>query len=138
MSTNSTIAAVLKDGTVKSIYCHWDGQVDNGVGRLLVTHYKDLDVIEELLSLGNLSSLGAKVNPESDTHSYDTPEEDVCVFYHRDRDEPFLFVKPNEYENLIDYLRNNENEEYNYLFVNGEWILINEKFASVESFLTKY
>lgn len=66
------------------------------------------------------------------------PQKKMCVFYHRDRGDPLSFTKPNEYENSIDYLRNNEKEEYNYLFVNGEWLLINEKFASVESLLTKY
>ncbi|WP_434777708.1 hypothetical protein [Neisseria sp. Ec49-e6-T10] len=55
MATTSTIAAKL-NGKVGIIYCHFDGYIDN-VGSLLFKHYNTETKIEELIRLGNLSSL---------------------------------------------------------------------------------
>ena len=38
MSTNSTINIQNEDGTVDSIYCHWDGYLEFN-GKLLQQHY---------------------------------------------------------------------------------------------------
>lgn len=51
MSTRSLIAIKQTDGTVKSIYCHWDGYVSHN-GRLLIEHYATPEAVEELLALG--------------------------------------------------------------------------------------
>ena len=32
MSTRSRIGVMMDDGTVKQVYCHWDGYVEEGVG----------------------------------------------------------------------------------------------------------
>ena len=56
MSTRSRIAIENQDGTVTSIYCHWDGYT-SGVGRTLNQHYNTKDKVEVLIELGNLSSL---------------------------------------------------------------------------------
>ena len=56
MSTRSLIALKQTDGTVKSIYCHWDGYVSHN-GRLLIEHYATPEAVEELLALGPLSAL---------------------------------------------------------------------------------
>lgn len=70
MSTRSLIAIKNTDGTVSSIYCHWDGYPSNN-GRLLLEHYAEPGIINALLALGSLSSLQERLAPEPETaHSY--------------------------------------------------------------------
>lgn len=86
MSTRSIIKIVRENGTKESIYCHYDGYIE-GVGVTLQLAYNTADRVNELMELGNLSSLGYYLNPTDNTHSFDTPQNDVCVAYHRDRGE---------------------------------------------------
>lgn len=87
MSTRSYIAEELKDGKYKVIYCHFDGYLEHN-GEILVNHYKDRKKVEELLTLGDLSSLAENINPDpTKEHSYEYSkrQENVCVSYNRDR-----------------------------------------------------
>jgi len=56
MATRSSIGARQKDGTIKEIYCHWDGYPEC-VGATLAEHYTDPEKVAQLLDLGDLSSL---------------------------------------------------------------------------------
>ena len=56
MSTRSRIAIENQNGSVTSIYCHFDGYIDS-VGKTLFNHY-DQEKLEKLLELGDISSLG--------------------------------------------------------------------------------
>ncbi len=87
MSTRSYIAEELKDGKYKVIYCHFDGYLEHN-GEILVKHYKSRKKIEELLKLGDLSSLAKKVKPnpkKEHSFEYGKRQKDVCVAYNRDR-----------------------------------------------------
>lgn len=87
MSTRCRIAKQLDEDKYKSIYSHWDGYPD-GVGATLKKYYTDPDKIDKLLDLGDISSLGAEVDPDPDkVHTYDNPQDDVTVAYRRDRGE---------------------------------------------------
>ena len=110
MSTRSTIAIRNLDGSMQKIYCHWDGYIEHN-GVLLQKYYNTPDKIRELLALGNISSLNKNVNPTTDTHSFDHPEADVVVAYHRDRGEEFGTAMPDQLE------------EFNYVFnmFDGVW-----------------
>ena len=56
MATRSRIAIENQDGSVTSVYCHWDGYIKtNGV--ILNENYNTKDKVEALIELGNLSSL---------------------------------------------------------------------------------
>jgi hypothetical protein len=56
MATRSRIAIENQDGSVISVYCHWDGHIEtNGV--ILNNNYNTKEKVEELIALGNLSSL---------------------------------------------------------------------------------
>ena len=57
MSTRSRIAIEKQDGTVESIYCHFDGYLSNN-GEILQNHYSTKDKMEKLIELGDISSLG--------------------------------------------------------------------------------
>jgi hypothetical protein len=56
MATRSTIGIKTEDGTIKAIYCHWDGYPE-GVGVGLVENYNSKEQAEALISLGSFSSL---------------------------------------------------------------------------------
>lgn len=88
MSTNSTIKIIRKDGSETSIYCHSDGYIEHN-GVILQQYFSTPEKVEELLALGDLSYLGTKLVPTGTTHSFETPERDVTIAYHRDRGESF-------------------------------------------------
>jgi len=86
MATRSSIGIVNSDGnSITAIYCHWDGYPEHN-GKLLLNHYKDRGVVDELMNLGDLSMLAERVNP-SGLHTFDKPEHKVCIAYGRDRGE---------------------------------------------------
>lgn len=85
MGTSCLIGIAEKGNKVSYISCHWDGYIEY-VGRILVEHYQDVEKIKKLISLGNLSSLGERVDPIGE-HSFEKQEDGTCVFYGRDRGE---------------------------------------------------
>ena len=96
MSTRSRIAIEKQDGTVESIYCHFDGYLSHN-GEILQEHYSTKEKMEKLIELGDISQLG------------DTLEETVA--YHRDRGEDLnINTHPNvaslfeEDMGMIDYI----------------------------------
>lgn len=85
MSTNSVIG-VMHGSKCKAIRCHWDGYLSYNGAKL--QQYYDSAKANHLVALGNISSLKAKLEKsEGSTHSFDTPEKDVTIFYGRDRQE---------------------------------------------------
>lgn len=64
MSTRSRIALKNDDGTIRSIYCHFDGYPEGGVGDKLKKYYTTKEEINKLLDLGDLSTLGSKYDEE--------------------------------------------------------------------------
>src|SRR5690554_3636984 len=86
MATRSTITVRTGENERKEIYCHWDGYPEHN-GVLLLEHYNTQEKAEKLIELGNLSSLGEFLEPKSKTHTFNNPEENVCVAYGRDRGE---------------------------------------------------
>lgn len=63
MSTRSRIGIENPDGTIRSIYCHWNGYLA-GVGTILLEDYQSREKINELLDLGDISSLGWEYDSE--------------------------------------------------------------------------
>ena len=122
MATRSRIGLMLEDGTIKHSYCHFDGY-PHGVGHTLVKHYSDIEKVKELLSFGDMSFLAPKVTPDG-IHNFNTPEQDVTVFYGRDRAETDVDsvttsmdeYLSSKYSSGIDYL---------YLLKDGNWFLRN-------------
>ena len=126
MSTNSTIAIQKLDGSVEQIYCHWDGYLEHN-GTILKTEYKTPELVKQLISCGNLSSLGSRIEPLDNTHSFDTPEEGVCVFYGRDRGERNQQFR--SFADMTEFFSTGQWEEYNYLYVESEqhWYILSER-----------
>lgn len=110
MSTHSSITAKCNDGKVRSIYCHSDGYIENN-GKILFENYQDQQKIEDMLALGDMSSLGM-----SDSDS---------IFYGRDRGEEQSDVDCLVCDSQEECLEKND-QAYNY-FWDGEKWFVNDK-----------
>lgn len=62
MSTRSYIAFEDVDGTVKGVFCHWDGYLEHN-GKILFEHYNSLGRAKKLVNLGSLDFIGANIEP---------------------------------------------------------------------------
>lgn len=117
MATRSRIAMEMEDGTVKSIYCHWDGYPEHN-GRILMEFYSNPDKVKDLIELGRLSVL-APILESDGPHSFNSPQDGVVVAYHRDRGEDLVIE---EHSSVSDFF-NGDIEEYGYLFTQeGQWL----------------
>ena len=133
MATRSTIAIQNLDGTVQQIYCHWDGYISYN-GEILKKHYNTAEKVRGLIALGDLSSLAPKLSG-GEGHSFETPEDDVCVAYGRDRGEENTAART--FRDFDSFLFDMAKEEYDYLFVEGarRWYLVKNK--QLLTFLTE-
>lgn len=122
MSTRSLIGIVEPDGSVKAIYCHFDGYVEY-VGEMLVNYYNSEEKCRQLLELGDLSSLRQRIAPElGERHHYDKPASDVTVAYHRDRGEELN--PPKEFDSKKQMAKEGDERfwaEFCYVWENGAW-----------------
>ncbi len=119
MATRSTIAKVNEDGSVIGVYCHWDGYLD-GVGETLKEVFNTQELVDELINLGQISSLSGKkrLKPNADeVHSFDKQLEDVVVAYHRDRGEDLCIYEADSIKEFEKKFK----EEYSYYFIDGKW-----------------
>ena len=118
MATRSNIGIVNLDKSITGIYCHWDGYPEY-VGKMLLNHYTDVDWIHMLMDLGDLSSLSEKLY-STDFHTFDEPEEGVCISYGRDRGDTGSDSRT--FEDLGEYEHFGSGVDYQYLFEDGKWM----------------
>ena len=112
MATRARIGLELKDGSVLSVYHHWDGYPE-WLGRILKTHYNGKSLASELIDGGDMSSCWTDERwDDSGVKGVYGPQ-----YYSArgDRDS-----SPRLDANKYDYLA--DGEEYAYLFVNNEWV----------------
>lgn len=123
MNTRCTISLQTKTGKIKSVYCHSEGYPEYMLP--ILNHcFNTYDKIEKLLSYGDLSQLGEKLNPDPHVpHKLKQRQPNVCVFYHRDNEEDYNDVKAktfaSEQEMLDKYA-----QSYNYIFKNKTWHIL--------------
>ena len=125
MGTRSNIGIINEDGSVTAIYCHWDGFLSYN-GKILLNHYTTDDIVNQLMLLGDLSSLNEKLQPDdSKPHTFQNQQEDVCVAYGRERNESDVDCKI--FKDIGDFERfaGNSDAEYQYLFEDGKWTYMN-------------
>ena len=128
MGTHSRIGVM--HGTVcKSVYCHWDGYLSFN-GRILQESY-DSSRANQLVALGDLSSLRATIGEKHAFSSFDLPAEEVeafktftenmCTFYGRDRGEKHTEWKVAvNFETFLEQC-NMCDAEYYYIMENDQW-----------------
>jgi hypothetical protein len=118
MATRSTIALEYPDGTVRQIYCHWDGHLSHN-GMILAESYRDFETVKQLIDHGDMSSLDDSI--------------EKCHFYGRDNGESN--VNANVFKNFEDYVMNHAYEEYEYIFrADGKWY-VNKTHFSVSEYI---
>ena len=101
MGTRSMIAIqnpYSKD--VRAVYCHWDGYLEHN-GSLLHKHYSASSKVNNLVALGDLSSLRPEIGEKhafsqfelraEEVAGYKLLTENMCTFYTRDRGEDAPF-----------------------------------------------
>jgi len=104
MATRARIGLELSNGSILSAYHHWDGYPE-WLGRILNTHYNTKEKVAELIDGGDMSTCwGEEKKPEY----YSARGEDCPPRLDADMDEFFA-----------------ENEEYSYIFRNGNWYAYN-------------
>ena len=103
------------------MYCHFDGYLSY-VGQILFDNYNTEEKVKELISHGDMSCIAEKIEPDpSREHKFDgEQQDDVCLYYHRDRGEEWEHTKPTEADSEKEYYDRIE-QEYNYLFKDGKW-----------------
>ena len=118
MATRGRIGIILDDGSVASIYQHWDSY-PSGLGKILFNHYTNKEKVEKLIALGDCSSVREEVDiPNGKAHTFDKPIENVTVAYGRDRGEKGIEPRLNKDEKEF---WESDIEEYGYLFKDGKW-----------------
>ena len=102
MATRSRIGIELSNGSVLSVYHHWDGYPE-WLGRILKTHYNSRDKVAELIDGGDMSTCwGENHQPE----------------YYSARGED---CPPRHDNDLAEYLQNGE--EFAYVYTqSGDWL----------------
>lgn len=129
MATRSAIA-VMHGNRAKAIYCHWDGYPEHN-GYILQNCYDSVKA-NKLVSMGDLSSLGADIGEQHDFGRMmdDSMYTDIggnvacskdCTFYTRDRgEENATFKSFDSYEAFLDYYTGS-GCEYFYIMKDGVW-----------------
>lgn len=120
MSTRSWIAKQIGEDEYQIIYCHFDGYLTNN-GAILLDHYNTPEKVDELLALGDISSLGAKLNPDPEK-TYESIlsklNDGVTVAYARDYGEKISSPRIYSMDDLVHGL----SDEYLYVFtLQNEW-----------------
>ena len=113
-------------GVIKAVYCHWDGYLSHN-GSILNKHYDSSPKVNNLIALGDISSLRPEIGVkhafsqldlcEADRESYEAQHGNSCTFYGRDREETGTEYK--RFESRKDFV-NGIDGEYFYLFVYDE------------------
>jgi hypothetical protein len=116
MATRSHIGVRNLDGTVDYIYCHFDGYPAYN-GKILTDHYADMDKVNALMKLGDLSILGSEIGERQDFDDRSTHNRDWCLAYGRDRNEPNTSVKNGNYNDII----SDTQVDYVYIFDGDYW-----------------
>ena len=116
MATRGNIGILNSDGSITGIYVHFDAYPAY-VGKTLLNCYTDTDIVNKLIDLGDLSSLGEDLYATG--HTWKSPIEGVCVAYGRDRGEKG--VESQRFISEIEYKMNGKGVDYQYLFKNDKW-----------------
>ena len=113
MATRGRVGLELSDGSIISIYSHWDNYPE-WAGRILRTHYNTREKVEALVDGGDVSCLWTDDRWDNSGDGSYGPNHYAL----RGEDHP-----PRLDANLNEYL--SDGEEFAYIFRNGEWVCYN-------------
>ena len=113
MATRGRIGLELANGSILSIYSHYDNYPEF-VGLKLVEHFNTKEKVQELVDLGDISCIWTNLGFNQET----LPETGPLPYSSRGED------CPPQVSDDLDYFLKLTNEcggEYAYVFANGEW-----------------
>ena len=127
MGTRSRIG-VMHGNNLKSVYCHWDGYLEYN-GKILQEHY-DSAKANNLVALGDVSSLGPEIGEEHPFSRFDTDMSDeaydklygnMTTFYGRDRGEESVeWTVHDDFNSFLEHC-DNCGAEYYYIMKDHVW-----------------
>jgi hypothetical protein len=113
MATRSRIGVQLKDGSVLSVYSHWDGYPEWN-GKKLKEHFNSYEQVTELIDGGDISSLWTDKD-------WDGSDMEFGTLYYSGRGQTDVEpVLSNSFESYISDVVDSWCD-YAYLFANDEW-----------------
>lgn len=129
MSTHCLVAKMNKDGSIDAIYVHFDGYLEEA-GRILCEYYEDEQKVNDLLNLGDLSFIGPV--PKSDPIMWkkscpEPPYSEYCRAY-KDRGQTAPKKHYSADTPIQKVIKDYDCGMYNYLWVDGEWFLLEHVF----------
>jgi len=120
MATRARIGIQLKNGSILSVYHHWDGYPE-WLGRILNTHYNTRQKVAELIDGGDMSSCWTE-----DRWNSETKAQEYGPQYYSQRGED---LPPRLDADLCEYLLPDGAEEYHYLYTDlysePKWVCYN-------------
>ena len=122
MGTRSRIGIQLKDDSILSVYCHWDGYPSYN-GRILRDNYNTVDKVRELIDGGNISALHTNAGWNNETLPKTGPLYYTMRGESIDSNEPELSKNQSAYPETADDC----GEEYAYLFTSAGWTCYNTR-----------
>ena len=117
MATRGRIAIQLKNGSILSIYSHWNNSPEHN-GRILRTHYNTREKVANLIDGGDVSFLWT--DKDWNGNEWSDCKYQALTYAMRGEDCP-----PRLDADLCEYLLPDGAEEYHYIFRNGEWMCYN-------------
>ena len=116
MSTRSRIGIQLKNDSILSVYCHYDGYPEfNGIK--LKEHFNTREKVANLIDGGDISALWTNAGWKNETLEQTGP------LYYSSRGED---CPPRLDADLAEYLSPDGCEEYHYIFTrNNQWVCYN-------------
>jgi hypothetical protein len=111
MATRSRIGIELKNGSILSVYHHWDGYPE-WLGKILVTHYATRAQVAELIDGGDMSSAWTNAG-----FNNETVEQGPLYYSSRGENCP-----PRHDADLCEFLLPDNSEEFAYVFRNNQWV----------------
>lgn len=112
MATRARIGIQNDDGTIRSVYHHWDGYPE-WLGKALRQHFNTVDKVNTLIDGGDMSSCYTNLGFNNESRDTTGP------LYYSERGETTPARVTDSFDDYIRY--NNALEEFYYLFVNNEW-----------------
>lgn len=116
MAIHCNIGIINEDDSIDMIYCHNNG-TPSYQSYILLDHYNTTEKVKKLIALGDISRLFEHIEPIKPyaTHTFNNPQTNTTIAYHRDRHEPWEQTCPSHCKGLYD-LPAHLSAYYIYLF----------------------
>lgn len=104
MATRGSIS-LIREGKCYTTYTHWDSYLSHK-GQMLLSHFNSEELAQAIIDLGDSSAINESI--------------DSSVFYMRDHGE--IDCEAEEF-NSFEHAMENYSQEYDYVWMNGKWMV---------------